>query len=187
MDLIYLHGAPASGKLTIARELESRLGCGVFHNHLTIALVQPFFAFDTPPFWGMVAELRLTALRAAATHGARTVVYTSCYSHPHDLGFFAEMERVVEGAGGVILPVHLQCSVAELERRIANPDRVAMRKLRSVEGLHAELARWNWVAVPRADSITITTDGRTPGSCADEIIATLAPASRMPLAGEVPS
>jgi hypothetical protein len=135
----------------------------------------------------MVAELRLTALRAAATNGARTVVYTSCYSHPHDLGFFTEMERVVESAAGVIRPVHLQCSIAELERRIANPDRVAMRKLRSAAGLRAELARWNWVAVPRADCITIATDGRTPGSCADEIMATLALASQAPLAGEPPS
>src|SRR5215207_7187023 len=127
MELIYLHGAPASGKLTIARELEARIGCGVFHNHLTIALVPPFFAFDTPPFWRTVAELRITALRAAAENGAGTVVYTSCYSHPADLPFFEQMVRVVEGGGGVLRPVHLTCSVAELERRIANPDRVALR------------------------------------------------------------
>ena len=66
MDLIYLHGAPASGKLTIARQLEARLGCGVFHNHLTIEVAKAFFPFDTPPFWRMVAEVRLATLRAAA-------------------------------------------------------------------------------------------------------------------------
>lgn len=176
MNLIYLHGAPASGKLTIARELEARIGCGVFHNHLTIDLVKPFFAFDTEPFWRMVAELRLTALRSAANNGAGIVVYTSCYSHPADLPFLEDMERVVGSAGGVIHPVHLQCSIAELERRIANPDRVASRKLRSVDGLQRELARWNWVAVPRAACITIVTDGRTPSACADEVLA------RLPLA-----
>jgi hypothetical protein len=173
MDLIYLHGAPASGKLTIARELEARIGCGVFHNHLTIELVKPFFAFDTEPFWRMVAELRLTALRVAASNGAGVVVYTSCYSHPTDLPFFEEMERIVEGAGGTIRPVHLACSIAELERRIANPDRVTLRKLRSVEGLQRELARWNWIAVPRTECITIATDDRTPSECADEIISRL--------------
>jgi hypothetical protein len=173
MDLIYLHGPPASGKLTIARGLEARIGCGVFHNHLTIDLVKPFFAFDTEPFWRMVAEMRLTSLRAAATNGAGVVVYTSCYSHPTDLSFFEEMERIVAAAGGTIYPVYLQCSIEELERRIANPDRVAQRKLRSVEGLRTERARWNWVAVPRAECITIATDGKTPGTCADEILARL--------------
>ena len=174
MDLIYLHGAPASGKLTIARELEARLGCGVFHNHLTIELVKPFFAFDTPPFWKMVATLRLTALEAAAANGAGTIIYTSCYSHPTDLPIFERIERTVEAAGGVIRPVHLQCSVPELERRVANADRVALRKLRSVAGLHRELARWNWIAVPREGCITIATDERTPSACADEIIERLA-------------
>ena len=173
MDLIYLHGAPASGKLTIARELEARIGCGVFHNHLTIELVKPFFAFDTPPFWNMVAKIRLTALETAAANGAGTTIYTSCYSHPTDLPFLERIEHIVENAGGVVRPVHLQCSLAELERRVANPDRVTRRKLRSVDGLRAELARWNWIAVPREGCITIATDGRTPSACADEIIERL--------------
>ena len=173
MDLIYLHGAPASGKLTIAREIEARIGCGVFHNHLTIELVKPFFTFDTPAFWQMVAKIRLTALETAAEKQARTIIYTSCYSHPTDLPFFEQLEGIVERAGGVIKPVYLSCSVEELERRIANPDRVARGKLRSVSGLRSERARWNWVAVPRPGCITIATDARTPAECADEIIACL--------------
>jgi hypothetical protein len=171
MDLIYLHGPPASGKLTIARELEARIGCGVFHNHLTIELVKPFFAFDTEPFWRMVLDMRLTALRLAAENGARLVTYTSCYSHPTDLPFFERIEGVIAASGGTIQPVYLQSSVPELERRIANPDRVALRKLRSVEGFRRELARWNWVAVPRPNCITIVTDDRTPSECADAILA----------------
>ena len=173
MDLIYLHGAPASGKLTIARELEARVGCGVFHNHLTIELAKAFFPFDTPPFWRMVAELRLTALRAAARNGAGVVIYTSCYSHPTDLPFLEQIEQIVHDSGGVVRPVYLQCSVEELERRIGNADRVALRKLRTIEGLRTERTRWNWVAVPRDGCITITTDDRSPSDCAAEIIARL--------------
>ena len=84
-----------------------------------------------------------------------------------------EHPRALLGAGGTIHPVYLQCSIEELERRIANPDRVAQRKLRSVEGLRTERARWNWVAVPRPECLAIATDGKTPATCADEILARL--------------
>ena len=172
MNLIYLHGPPASGKLTIARELAAQTGCGVFHNHLTMEVVKPFFEFDSKPFWSLVLELRLTSLRSAQSLGAGTVVYTSCYC-PSDLSFFEEMERVVEAPGGKIWPVYLKCSVAELERRVTDPGRAEYGKLRSVAGLRAQLARWDCVAVPRAHCIAITTEGRTPADCAGEIVARL--------------
>ena len=169
MNLIYLHGPPASGKLTIAKELSARTGCGVFHNHLAIDMARPFFEFGSPPFWSLVGELRLTCL-SAAPHGGGNVVYTSCYDHPADLPFFEEMERVLQGAGGSLTPVYLQCSVTELEKRVANPSRVEMGKVRSVDGLRAQLRRWNCVAVPRANCVTIVTDDRSAAECAQQII-----------------
>ena len=36
MKLIFLHGAPASGKYTIAKGLQERWGVLNFHNHLTV-------------------------------------------------------------------------------------------------------------------------------------------------------
>ena len=137
----------------------------------------------------MVAELRLTALRAAATNGARTVVYTSCYSHPHDLGFLAEMERVVEGAGGVIQPVHLQCSIAELERRIAESRSRGDEKAEKRRGSALGRARAMELGRRAARGLHKRSQppAGTPGSCADEIIATLALASQVSLAGEATS
>lgn len=111
VDLVYLHGPPAAGKLTIATELAA-LGVGeVFHNHLTMD---------------------------AAVH-----------------------------------PVFLDCSVAELERRVTDPVRAARRKLHSVDGLRTQLAAWNCVAVPRASCIRVATDGRTAADCAQEVVARL--------------
>ncbi len=43
MDLVYLYGPPAVGKLTIATELARRTGFKVFHNHLSIDCVKPVF------------------------------------------------------------------------------------------------------------------------------------------------
>jgi len=36
VDLVLLHGPPASGKLTIAKELSVLTEARVFHNHLTL-------------------------------------------------------------------------------------------------------------------------------------------------------
>jgi hypothetical protein len=172
MNLIYLHGPPASGKLTIAKELAARTNCGVFHNHLAIDLARPFFEFGSDEFWALVGDVRLTSLRSAAA-SPKTIVYTSCYDHPVDLPRFEEIERIVQQSGGAVSPFYLQCSIAELERRVSHPSRVEIAKVRSVAGLHALLRRWNCVAVPRDGCITIVTDSKTPSECADEIIAEL--------------
>jgi adenylylsulfate kinase-like enzyme len=172
MKLIYLHGPPASGKLTIARELSARTNCGVFDNHLAIDLVRPFFEFGSDEFWKLVGDVRLTCVRGAAA-ATSTVVYTSCYDHPADLARFEEIERIVQQGGGTLSPIYLQCSMAELERRVTAPSRVAIGKVRSVMGLHAQLRRWNCVAVPRNNCITIVTDSREPSECAEQIIDAL--------------
>jgi hypothetical protein len=105
MHLIYLHGPPAAGKYTIAKELATRAGCGVLHNHQTIDLARSFFEFGSPPFWALVRELRLTCLRAMAEAATRPVIYTSCYDHPADLEFYEVMERITHASGAILSPV----------------------------------------------------------------------------------
>lgn len=39
MKFIMLYGPPASGKLTIAKELQSLSGYNLFHNHLLVDLL----------------------------------------------------------------------------------------------------------------------------------------------------
>jgi hypothetical protein len=184
MQLVFLHGPPAAGKFTIATEVAARTGWGVFHNHLAIDMARPFFPFGSASFWALVRELRLTALRAAAERGAGTVLYTSCYDHPADLGFYEEIEAILSGSGGAVLPVYLRCGVAELEKRVGGESRVAMGKVRSVAGLRAQLEKWNCVAIPRDGCITVATEGKTAPECAEEIIARLgiAPGAHAPSA-----
>jgi hypothetical protein len=43
VDLVFLHGPAASGKLTVARALEARVGYPVFHNHLVVDLLTTVF------------------------------------------------------------------------------------------------------------------------------------------------
>ena len=49
MKLIFLHGLPGVGKLTVARQLAALTGFKLFHNHLTVDLVTSVFEFGSEP------------------------------------------------------------------------------------------------------------------------------------------
>ena len=68
MKLIFIHGAPAVGKLTIARELAGLTGLRLFHNHLTVDLVSAVFDFGTEPFVILREQIWLSVFREAAKH-----------------------------------------------------------------------------------------------------------------------
>jgi cytidylate kinase len=50
VDLVFLHGPAASGKLTVARALGDRVGFPVFHNHLVVDVLTTVFPFGSEPF-----------------------------------------------------------------------------------------------------------------------------------------
>lgn len=169
MRLVFLHGPPASGKYTIAQTLQASHGVLNFHNHLTIDVAKALFAFGTPEFWALTHRLRREALAARAEQGGVDVVFTNCYSSPHDDDTVAALEREVTSRGARFVPVFLECAVPELRRRVTDPSRQAMRKIHTVGGLDAYLESWNFVALDRENTIAVTTDGRTPRECAEEI------------------
>ena len=170
MMLIFLHGPPASGKYTIARELEAAIGARTFHNHLTMDVAKALFEFGSEPFWDLIRELRSVAVAAMCEHPDMTVVYTCVYSQPEDDDAVKQIELMVESAGGRFLPVFLQCEVKELERRVSDPSRIEMHKLSSVAGLRSALETWNCIALPRENCLTVATEGKSPQQCAREII-----------------
>ena len=63
-DLIILHGPPASGKLTTARQISAITDVSIFHNHLTLDVSKSLFAFDTDEFWQLTNEIRMLSLEA---------------------------------------------------------------------------------------------------------------------------
>jgi len=169
MRLIFLHGAPASGKFTIAQLLCASHGVLNFHNHLTIDVAKSLFDFGTPEFWDLTHQLRRTALAARAEAGSGDVVFTNCYSSPHDDPIVEALEAEVVTRGGEFLPVFLDCTIEELRRRVVHSSRKDMRKIHTAEGLDRYLKEWNFVALNRPNTISLTTDGRTPEECAGEI------------------
>ena len=168
--LIFLHGAPASGKLTVAKALLRTLPGQLFDNHTSIDFARTLFDFGAPGFWDLVHSVRLAALDSAAQHRVPLVVVTFCYSEPEDRSLFEQFEAIMVRHGGKVLPIFLSCSDEEARRRVGNIDRVDRRKLTSVEGLASFAAQWNIMPVPRTDCLCLDTEAEGPDLIARSII-----------------
>jgi hypothetical protein len=140
MKLIFLHGPPASGKLTIAKALLRSVPGRPFDNHAAIDLARTVFDFGTAGFWELVQTVRISILHVAAEKSVPLIVMTFVYVEPDDLPAFEQYESVVQRRGGQLLPVFLQCSGAEIIRRIGNVDRADRGKMTSEQGVRDFLA-----------------------------------------------
>src|SRR3954469_7549887 len=100
MKLLFLHGAPAAGKLTVAKALLRVVPGRLFDNHAAIDFARTIFDFGAPGFWELVHEVRLSALDAASRHGVPLAVATFCYSDPGDRPQVEQFEATVKRHGG---------------------------------------------------------------------------------------
>jgi chloramphenicol 3-O-phosphotransferase len=165
---VLLYGAPASGKLTVARAIAVRTGYRVVHNHLTTDLVSQVLDRGAPGFWDLVKEFRLR-LFATAAAGGIDVVSTMAYV-PRDRPWIAEIEAAVQRHGGQVRFVGLRPSVETLEQRVLSQSRLSDRKLQTVEGLRAELREGDYFSVINADDLVIDNSSLSPDETADRIV-----------------
>ena len=173
MQLVFLHGPVAAGKLTVARLVAERTDIALFHNHLVVDAVAAVFPFGSPEFVRLREHFWIETIAAAAREG-RSLIFTFAPEPSVAADFPERLSAIVAAAGGRVLTVALTLSDAEQERRLVAGDRAAFGKLRSVEllrslrpGLAACLA-----AMPAPD-LRIDS-GATPASdAADRIVAAL--------------
>ena len=161
MKLLFLHGSPATGKLTVAKALLRMVPGRLMDNHAAIDFARTIYDYGAPGFWELVHDVRYSALDAAAAHGVSLLVTTFCYAEPDDRVQFGKFEEIVQRHGGELLPVFLHCSREEAMRRVGNPDRVERRKMASAESLASYLDRYDFAAVPRPDCLKLDT-GKAP-------------------------
>ncbi len=180
MRLVLIHGAPATGKLTVARALAALTGCPLVDNHAAIEVARMVFGFGAPGFWGLVHELRVVTLRRAAQAGVPRLITTAAYSHPEDAELLADYEAAIAPQGGGIDPVHLHCPEETLMARVTATDRTRRHKIATRAGLAKYLAMNNFVALPRADCLSLSTEHATAAGTAAAIARHLRIPARAP-------
>jgi len=179
MNLVFLHGAVASGKLTTARALRSRLGYPVFHNHLTVNLLTTIFPFGSEPFVRLREQIWLSVIGDAA-RTERSIIFTFAPESTVADGFPDRLRAAVESNGGRLCSVRLEVSDRTQEARIGNASRVEAGKLSDVETLLAGRQHRSPVEQPPAELI-IDTDRSSPEANAETIIRTFALQSEAPV------
>jgi hypothetical protein len=122
MKLVFLHGPPAVGKLTVARELAQLTGFRLFHNHLTVDLVTSLFPFGSEPFVNLRERIWLDAFAEASRQNV-SLIFTFNPERTVREQFVADAVEAVQTNGGEIVFVELTCTETELEKRMAADSR----------------------------------------------------------------
>jgi hypothetical protein len=165
MNLVFLHGPAASGKLTVGRELARITGYRLFHNHLVVDAVAAVFDFGSESFVRLREEMWLSMFREAAQKEV-SLIFTFAPERTVRESFIAEAVAAVEQAGGRVLFVELVCTPAELDRRVEDESRAKYGKLRS-KPLFQELRASGAFDYPKLPSaITVDTGTLSPEEAA---------------------
>jgi chloramphenicol 3-O-phosphotransferase len=169
MNLVFIHGAPAVGKLTVARELADLTRYRLFHNHLTVDLVTSVFEFGSEPFILLRERIWLSVFREAAERNV-SLIFTFNPESTVRERFIKDAIDAVESASGRVIFVELTCSSAEVERRIESPSRSSFGKLNSLEQ-YRELERIGAFNYPRLpdSGLSLDTTAKAPKEVAQLI------------------
>ncbi|MGZ5440342.1 MAG: hypothetical protein ACXW4P_03825 [Thermoanaerobaculia bacterium] len=172
MHLLIISGPPAVGKLTVARLIAARTGYRLFHNHLSIDLVDSLFPKGTDLHSQVLRKLRLFLLEEAAKSDMAGVLFTIGYqANRHDRFVRAICARVVMHDGRVSR-VALTASGEALRRRVVGTDRRRYGKITSASKLELALRIGDYAA-PTADGNVhvIDTTNLSAAEVAREVIA----------------
>jgi hypothetical protein len=108
--LVFIVGPAAVGKMTVGAALAARTGLKLFHNHQTIDLVLPYFAFGSLPFVRLVGEFRRRICEEVAASELPGLIFTYvwAFDQPGDDAEVEAYASVFRRSGGRVCYVELQ-------------------------------------------------------------------------------
>jgi adenylate kinase family enzyme len=126
MKLVILFGPQAVGKMTVGQELAKVTELKLFHNHMTIDLVNPFFNYGTKEGKRLVKLFRQELFEAMVKSDLYGVIFTYVWAFDleSDCRYIEELSHLVESNGGTVYWVELEADVNERLYRNKTPNRL---------------------------------------------------------------
>ena len=117
MKLAILIRPHAVGKMTVGQHLSELSGYKLFHNHLSIELVAPFFSFSTPEGRGLVNDIRQLIFEAFAKNDAAGYILTFVWAFElsGDRDYIESVTKLFEDQGHEVYWIELE---ADIDTRI---------------------------------------------------------------------
>jgi len=117
LKLVIIFGAQAVGKMTVGQELERITDLKLFHNHMTIELVSPYFSLGSPAGKRLVNLFRQEIFEEVSKSDLPGLIFTYVWAFDlqGDWEYIQRICHLFESRGGTVYFVEL---VAELEERL---------------------------------------------------------------------
>ncbi len=172
MKLVFIHGRPAVGKVTVARELARLTGWRLFHNHLTVNLALALCDFGTPGFVALREQVWWAGFRRALADRLPVLIFTFNPENTVPQRFIDDLVAEITAAGGEVIPVELTAPEAEIERRLGSDSRRRDGKLIDV-ALYCRLRETGVFDTPvlPAPRLRLDTTALAPAAAAARIAA----------------
>jgi hypothetical protein len=129
--IVNINGWPGVGKLTIAEQLQQRIGGRLLDNHTIFNVAFCLCEFRTPEFFDTVRAVRRIAFaQASRVPAGIPITLTSAYANtPFGRENWAAIREMANAREVPLCNVVLDYSVAENIRRLQSPQRAKFRKL----------------------------------------------------------
>ncbi len=115
MKFVVLFGPQAVGKMTVGQELARITDLKLFHNHMTIDLVSPFFSYGTPEGRRLVQLFRHELFDAVAKSDLDGMIFTFVWAFDleEDWAYIKQVTDLFESNGADIYYVELEADIEE--------------------------------------------------------------------------
>ena len=144
MKLVIIFGPHAVGKMTVGQELEKITGLKLFHNHMTIDLVAPFFSYESEAGRKLVNHFRQKIFETVAKSDLEGIIFTYiwAFNKKSNWEYIEKLCNIFESQGGVVYFVELETSNSKRIERNKHSHRLKCKPVkRDVEKSERELLK----------------------------------------------
>lgn len=128
MKLVLIYGPYASGKLTIATELQKLTGYKFLEKNAVNKPVLQVFPFGSPVFYRITKKIRLDIIREAALHKI-DLISTIVYALGKDDDYIREIVEAVAKENGEVIFIRITCPSDLLLKRVSDRSREGKDKV----------------------------------------------------------
>jgi hypothetical protein len=130
MNFVIIFGPLAVGKMTVGQELEKITDLKLFHNHMTIELVLPYFDMKSPSFKKLVKAFRIQMFKEVAKSKLPGLIFTYVWELDSEKGckFVDTIVQIFERENATVCFVELEASAEVRLKRNKSPNRMKHKR-----------------------------------------------------------